>query len=171
MDSQDLVLIDDETLNQVRDILVKRQETLAVAESVTAGVLQTAMASAMDASMYFHGGITAYNLGQKARHLHVNPIHADACNCVSEQVAEEMALNVCDLFSSDWGVGVTGFATIDPVAKNRLPFAHFSIAYRGEILKSCFLEHEKGNPGLIQYFYVSEILKVLLRILTHKKYK
>ena len=131
MDSKDLVLIDDQTLKRIKETLVSKRQTLAVAESVTAGVMQTALVSAVDASTYFQGGITVYNLGQKARHLNVNPIHAESCNCVSSQVAEEMALNVCQLFASDWGIGVTGYATLDPVIKNKQPFAHFSIAWKG----------------------------------------
>ena len=78
MDSKDIVLIDDQELNRIKDILIRRNETLAVGESVTSGILQTAFATAMDASKFYQGGITAYNLGQKSRHLHINSIHAEA---------------------------------------------------------------------------------------------
>jgi len=165
MTAVDHILIDDQTVHKIKDKLISRSETLAVAESVTTGILQTTLASATDASLYFQGGITVYNLGQKARHLHVNPIHAESCNCVSDQVAKEMALNVNGLFSSDWGIGVTGYATMDPAVKMKKPFAHFAIAYKDKILAFNCLEHDLGNPQLIQYFYVNEILKALLQIL------
>src|SRR5690242_9450212 len=45
MDSADIVLIDDSKLNKIRDTLITRMETVAVAESVTCGILQTAFAS------------------------------------------------------------------------------------------------------------------------------
>ncbi len=142
-----------------------RNETLAVAESVTGGILQTAFASTTDASLFFQGGITAYNLGQKSRHLHINPIHAETCNCVSDTVAMEMAMGVCSLFSSHWGIAVTGYATMDPEIKMDRPFAHFAIAHRGQIKKTSCLNHPEDNPQLIQYFYVNEIVKTLLNII------
>src|ERR1700748_1826278 len=150
MDSADIVLIDDRKLNGIRDTLIKRLETVAVAESVTCGILQKAFASATDASMFFQGGITAYNLGQKSRHLHINPIHAETCDCVSDTVAMEMATGACSLFSSHWGIAVTGYATMDPSIKMDQPFAHFAIAYRGQIKKTACLTHPEANPALIQ---------------------
>ena len=164
MDSKDIVLIDDRALDDIKEFLIERNETLAIAESVTGGILQTAFASVTDASLFFQGGITAYNLGQKSRHLHVNPIHAESCNCVSDTVAMEMAVGVCSLFSSHWGIAVTGYATMDPEIKMDRPFAHFAIAYMGKVKKTSCLKHPETNPQLIQYFYVNEIVKALLNI-------
>ena len=165
MDSKDIVLIDDQVLEDIKECLIGRNETLAVAESVTAGILQTACASATDASQFFQGGITAYNLGQKSRHLHINSIHAEGCDCVSDTVAIEMAIGVCSLFSSHWGVAVTGYATMDPEIKMDQPFAHFAIAHLGQIEKTACIKHPEANPQLIQYFYVNEIVKTLLSVI------
>src|SRR4051812_38795900 len=101
-------------INSLKDALLAKQETISVAESVTSGLLQAAFSSAEKAMQIFQGGITTYNLGQKYRHLLVDPIHASACNCVSERVAQEMALHVCELFSSNWGIGITGYASPVP---------------------------------------------------------
>ena len=165
MDSKDIVLINDQILNNIKDILLDRNESIAVAESVTCGILQTAFGSVPDASLFFQGGITVYNLGQKARHLHINSIHAEACNCVSDTVATEMAIGVCSLFSSHWGIAVTGYATVDPEIKMEQPFAHFAIAYLGKIKKTGCLRHPEGNPHFIQYFYVGEIVKAFSTVL------
>ena len=43
--------------------------TLAVAESLTAGLVQARVASVSGSSDYFLGGITAYSLDEKVRHL------------------------------------------------------------------------------------------------------
>lgn len=165
MDSKDIVLIDDQVINNIRDILTRRNETLAIAESVTCGILQTAFGSATDASLFFQGGITAYNLGQKSRHLHINPIHAENCDCVSDTVATEMSVGVCLLFASHWGIAVTGYATMDPEIKMDRPFAHFAIAHLGRIKKTACLKHPEADPGLLQYFYVNEIVKTFLKVL------
>jgi len=166
MDSADIVLIDDSILKKIRDTLITRLETVAVAESVTCGILQTAFASVPDASAFFQGGITAYNLGQKSRHLHINPIHAETCDCVSDTVAIEMAAGVCSLFSSHWGVSVTGYATMDPEIPMDQPFAHIAIAHKRQIKKTACLRHPEANPALIQYYYVNEIIKAFADILS-----
>ncbi len=140
-----------------------RGETIAVAESVTAGLLQLAMSSIVEASLFFQGGITAYNLGQKFKHLAVEPIHATANNCVSGRVADEMAINVCTLFNSDWGIGVTGYASPVPESDNRV-FAYFSIAYRGEVRVTARVTPAKGSPLEIQREIVQAILDKLLSL-------
>ena len=142
--------------------MVNHDETIAVAESVTSGLLQAALSSADKAMDFYQGGITAYNLGQKSRHLLVEPIHALSSNCVSEQVSKEMALNVCKLFSSDWGIGVTGFASPVPESGNKL-FAYYAIVRRDEIVLSEKIEPAKDNLFAIQLVYVNDLLKKFSR--------
>ena len=95
-------MLEQDTLIIIREQLLARSETVAVAESVTAGNLQMAFASATNSSAFFQGGITAYNIGQKTRHLDVDPIEAMACNAVSKNIADTMATTVSKLFISDW---------------------------------------------------------------------
>ena len=82
-------------VSSIGSYLLTRNETIAVAESVTCGLLQAAIGTANDARHFYQGGITAYNLAQKYRHLCVEPVHAMKVNCVSQEVAAEMAINVC----------------------------------------------------------------------------
>jgi len=60
-------------LEHIKDYMLQHFETLAVAESVTSGHLQAAFSSADQATNFFQGGITAYNVGQKARQLCYKP--------------------------------------------------------------------------------------------------
>ncbi|RYF89550.1 MAG: hypothetical protein EOO00_09870 [Chitinophagaceae bacterium] len=46
--------------------LIDRKQTLAVAESVTAGAVQLAVSTIAEASKFFQGGMTAYNVAQKS---------------------------------------------------------------------------------------------------------
>ena len=140
--------------------MIARQETIAVAESVTSGLLQLALSQAENAAEFYQGGITAYNLGQKSRHLIVEPIHALAFNSVSEKVAQEMALNVCSLFSSDWGMGITGYASPVPESENKL-FAWYAIAHQDSIVVSKKITPKKNEPFRIQQLYVTDVLKNL----------
>ena len=105
--------------------------TLAVAESLTAGNVQARVASVSGSSEYFLGGITAYSLDQKVRHLGVARAAAKKVNCVSAEVAEQMACGVCSLFGSDVGVGTTGYAEPNAKLKIAHPFAWWAVAHRG----------------------------------------
>src|SRR5690606_5685222 len=110
-----MVIPYDETLiNSIRDHLISRGQTISVAGSVTSGHLQAARSFADNDLQFYQGGITAYNAGQKTRHLQVEPIHALTCDCVSEQTAVEMARGSNQLFLSEYAIGITGYATPQP---------------------------------------------------------
>src|ERR1044072_875080 len=156
----------DPIIQSIANILIERQQSIAVAESVTSGNIQVALATAIDASKFFQGGITAYNLGQKSRLLDVDPISAAACNCVAEQVAHEMALSVCKLFISNWGLAITGYASKVPESNNEL-FAYYAIAYNGVIKQSGRIDPPDGEPEEVQKFYTTQLLKEYEAMLKH----
>ncbi|MBA4852772.1 CinA family protein [Emticicia sp. BO119] len=155
-------LFDRKAIEVIRSFLMASQETIAVAESVTSGFIQAAFSTAEDASLFFQGGITAYNVGQKFRHLRVEPVQALACNCVSEKIAQEMALHVCDLFHSQWGIGITGYAAPVPESDNNL-YAYYTIVYKGMITSSRKITAKKDESVRVQLFYVNETLSELAR--------
>ena len=111
-------------------MLLEPRLTLAVAESVTSGRLQARIGAISGASEFFLGGITAYSLEQKVRLLGVERAGAEAVNCVSGLVAEQMARGACVLFGADVGVATTGYA--EPSAKWDVeePFAWWGLARR-----------------------------------------
>ena len=151
------------TADIIKRHLVSNQETIAVAESVTAGQLQFQLSQATGAEEFFQGGITTYKIGQKCALLHVEPIHAKASNCVSERVAGQMALNVCNIFGSDWGIGITGYATPVPESGNKL-YCFFAIAYRGDIKHAGKLTPSKSSPAKVQEMYAEKTLKALAEL-------
>jgi len=153
-------MFDSNITDSIRKCLTEKEETLAVAESVTSGMLQLALSGAENASAFYQGGITAYNLGQKYRHLQVEPIHAEAHNCVSQKVAEQMATAVCSLFCSDWGVGITGYATPVPESDNKV-FAYYAIALRGHIIAADRIDAAIDKPLQVQLLFVKQLLHQL----------
>lgn len=118
--------------------------TIATAESLTAGLLQSKLAESSGSSAYFLGGLTAYSLEQKVRHLCVDRKVAETCNCVSVQVAEDMAFGATLLFGSDVGVATTGYAEPDPSRGVLEPMACFAILVDGHLLHS----GEVQAPGM-----------------------
>lgn len=104
--------------------------TLAAAESLTCGRVQARVGEISGASEFFLGGITAYSLEQKVRHLRLDRVAARRVKCVSAAVAEQMARGVCALFGSDLGVATTGYAERSPADGVAEPFAWWAIAHR-----------------------------------------
>lgn len=151
---------DKAAVNKVRDLLTTKHQTIAVAESVTAGLVQFALSSADEAIRFFQGGLTAYNLGQKSRHLNIEPIHAISCNCVSEQVASQMALHVCTLFNSNWGTGITGYASPVQESGNTV-FCYYAIACNGQVMVTKRITPFATTPFDIQVEYTSALISAL----------
>jgi nicotinamide-nucleotide amidase len=83
--------------------LKQRGRTLAVAESLTGGLLASALARASGASEWFRGGIVAYSSAVKHDLLDVpsGPV-------VSEAAAVAMARGAGRLLAADVAVAVTG---------------------------------------------------------------
>lgn len=104
--------------------------TLATAESLTCGRVQARIGTISGASTFFLGGITAYTLGQKVRHLGVDRTAAKRVQCVSARVAAEMARGACALFGSDLAVATTGYAEPSPADGVAAPFAFWALAHR-----------------------------------------
>ncbi len=150
-------------LQETGDFLFRQHYTVAVAESVTAGLLQTAFAAAENATSFFQGGITAYNAKQKYTHLQVNILDAISCNCVSQAVASEMALGVSKSFLSDWGIGVTGYSSALPGHKMSKLYAYFAIGFHNEIVEADKLISEIEDPLQVQLKYVNTILNTFMK--------
>jgi nicotinamide-nucleotide amidase len=153
------MLYDKDIIDRIGQKLLAGKLTVAVAESVTSGNLQAAFSLAKDASRFFQGGITAYNVGQKCRHLLVEPTHALECNAVSQKVAMDMAQQVTQFFSSDYGIAITGYAVPLPEAGIQDLFAYFAISQRGKILMSEKISSPTIDSYQVQVNYVNEVLK------------
>ena len=155
-------IFNDAVIRELSFALYKRKETVAVAESVTAGFLQAALSSGENATAFFQGGLTAYNLHQKHTHLHVDIVQALSCNCVSEQTAVEMAQGVSRLFGTHWGLGVTGYAAPIPGRKMDKLFAFFAITYNHEPVYADKLILAIKEPLTVQLDYCNVILQFFL---------
>jgi competence/damage-inducible protein CinA C-terminal domain len=151
-------------LEEVGEELKERKETIACAESVTSGLLQFAFSNITEASSFFNGGITAYNLAEKVKHLCVEPGHASEVNCVSQQVADEMALEVCRMFNCNWGIGITGYASPVPESDGKL-FAYFSICYNNQIVYNDEIIPHGTSPVSVQWYYANTVIEQLSLVL------
>lgn len=102
--------------------------TLAAAESLTCGRVQARIGEISGASDFFVGGLTAYTLDEKVRHLGVDRAAARRVHAVSADVAAQMARGACRFFGSDLALATTGYA--EPAPGVEAPFAWWALAHR-----------------------------------------
>lgn len=92
------------------ELLRDRGQTVAFAESATAGGISARMARVPGASDVLRGGVAVYATDAKRDVLGIDQALLDEHGPVSEPVTRELAVRVRELFTSDWGVAVTGVA-------------------------------------------------------------
>jgi len=101
----------DETLEEVVGrILRKRGLTLAVAESVTGGLICHRITEVPGSSRYFKMGMVAYHPDVKASNLGIPMESIQKDQAVNEETAKDMAQSIRLLAGADLGLSTTGFA-------------------------------------------------------------
>jgi nicotinamide-nucleotide amidase len=99
---------------QIVRVLTEREQTVAVAESLTGGLLGAAITDIPGASLVFRGGIIAYATDLKAALLGVPAGLLASCGPVHPDVAAAMAAGARDRLDATIGVATTGVAGPDP---------------------------------------------------------
>ncbi len=105
---------DDDTLPAiVIRLLRERGETLAVAESLTGGLVQSLLTDVPGSSQVLRGGVVAYHQDLKTRLLGVSEASIARDSVVSQSVAREMAAGARATCGSNWAISTTGEAGPD----------------------------------------------------------
>ena len=113
-------------------LLAARQQTIAVAESLTGGLLAGALTGVPGASAVFRGGVVAYATELKAVLLGVDRAVLAAQGAVSAEVAEAMAEGVRDRLGATVGVATTGVAGPDPAEGKPVGTVYIAAAAGGK---------------------------------------
>lgn len=101
---------DDPIEKRVGRTLRDREETVAVAESCTGGLVGSLLTDIPGSSAYFDRSLVTYSYDAKQDLLAVSREALDAHGAVSDPVARQMARAVRDTAGTDWGVATTGVA-------------------------------------------------------------
>lgn len=112
--------------------LVARGETLAVAESLTGGLLAATIVDVPGASAAFRGGLVVYATDLKASLAGVPTPLLSAHGPVDPAVAAALAAGARERCAADWGLATTGVAGPDPQDGKPVGRVYVAVAGPGE---------------------------------------
>lgn len=120
---------DDDTLpGVVRAALRAADQTVAVAESLTGGLVGAALTDGAGSSEVFRGGVQAYATDLKATLAGVPPQLLAEHGAVSSATAVAMAAGVRDRLAASWGLALTGVAGPEPQEGSPPGTLHLAVA-------------------------------------------
>ena len=106
-------LVTEDARALIADLTVRRQ-SVATAESLTAGLLAATLAGVAGASVVLRGGLVTYIEDTKIALAGVAPQLLDAVGPVAAPTARAMAVGARQRCAATWGIGLTGVAGPEP---------------------------------------------------------
>jgi nicotinamide-nucleotide amidase len=106
-------LVTEDARALVADLTVRRQ-SVATAESLTAGLLAATLAGVPGASVVLRGGLITYLEDTKISLAGVPPQVLEAVGPVAAPTARALAVGARQRCGATWGVGLTGVAGPEP---------------------------------------------------------
>lgn len=134
--------------------------TVAVAESLTAGLVAARLADVPGASEVLRGGVVAYATDLKASLLGVDAELLGRAGAVDPEVATQMACGVRERLGADLGVATTGAAGPDPVDGH--PPGTVYVAVATDRTSRVHAEHLPGDRAAVRTATVDLALTLLL---------
>lgn len=150
-----------EVARQIIESLSSKGLSVATAESLTGGLLSSALVDIPGASDCVRGGVTTYQTPMKAHVLNVDSKRLQNFGPVDAKVAEQMARNVADLFDADFGVSTTGVAGPGPSDGHTAGTVYIGVWRRTDGVSKVRLHHFSGNRPEVRAQAVLAALKLL----------
>ncbi len=146
-------------LQVIRNFCLGRKFTIAVAESVTAGLVQALLSTMPEAGLFYQGGVTVYTCEAKSRLLDIPMEATEPINGVSADVADLMAQQICRVFQADLGLAITGYASFVPELGIVTKFAFGSISLCGKCIHQCSLVSTEPSQFATQRDFAIQLIR------------
>jgi len=149
--------VDDQSMERVvADLVLERELTVGVAESLTGGLVGARLAETEGASAWFRGSIVCYD-----SHIKFDLLDVPEGPVVTAEAAEAMARGACKALGSDVGISVTGVA--GPATQDDQPVGtvFMAVALDGKVESA--EAHFPGGRQHIRQFSTISLLDMLRR--------
>ena len=134
---------------RIHGLLLERKQTVATAESLTAGLLGAALTEIGGSSTTYRGGVIVYATDLKAELLGVPVGLLAERGAVDPDVAVAMALGVRNRLAADWGLALTGVAGPDPQDGKPVGLVYVGLAGPGGAATATELQLA-GDRGVVR---------------------
>lgn len=149
--------------------LCKEKElTIGSAESLTAGLFASTLASVPGASAVLKGGFITYFTEMKEKMLDISPILIEKYGVISKQCARAMALNAKRLMDFDYALSFTGNAGPSAMEGKKAGLVFCAIAGPDGDLYDFKLELFDLERNAVRERAVAEMIHELLQIIQKK---
>lgn len=143
------------------DLLISKNLTLSIAESITGGYLSSLLIDNAGSSKVLLESIVCYSDISKINSLEVKKEIIEKYTAVSKDVAYEMVKNIAKKNNSDIAIATTGYAEHEDI--NKLGLVYIGIFYKGEIfVKECRFS---GNRNKIRDRVAKEALNEIRKLI------
>ena len=150
--------------DEIIELCSKHNITIATCESVTAGMISSYLAKTPGASKVLKGGLVVYNNKAKEKLAKVKPETLKKFGAISKETAIELAYNICGIFNSTIGIGITGNAGPNPDENKEVGKAYLGICVVDKVYIYELITKIK-NRNDIQLYLTNEALKYKLDII------
>jgi nicotinamide-nucleotide amidase len=157
-----------ELARQVHALLRARGETVAVAESLTGGLVAAALTDIPGSSSSFRGGVVSYATDLKATLLGVDAAVLARHGAVYAPVAAAMATGVRTRLGAGFGLATTGVAGPDPQDGQPAGTVHIAVSAPDDtVVRTLALS---GDRAHIRRLTVENVLGLFLGRLGEDRY-
>jgi nicotinamide-nucleotide amidase len=140
-------------------------QTVAVAESLTGGLVTAALTEVAGASAVVRGGVLAYATDLKAQVLGVEEALLARVGAVDADVAEQMARGVRALMGATYGLATTGVAGPDPADGRPVGTVYVAVVGPGSSrVKALSLPGDRGDVRAASVLAVLALLAEALAV-------
>jgi len=147
---------------KISAVLTERRQTIAIAESSTAGLISAALLAVPGASAYFLGGAVVYTRQSRRLLLDIPDAALDRMRPSTEPYALLMARTAQQRFSASWALSETG-ATGPTGNRYGDAAGHSCIAIAGLTEESMTLETGEADRLMNMRAFTTAALNFLLR--------
>ena len=144
--------------------LKKRQKSITVAESLTAGLFQATLADFSGVSAIFNGGFVTYSLEEKSKMLDISEQELKKHGVVSEFTAQKMAEQARLKTQSDYGVSLTGVAGPDSLEGHPAGTVFIGLAHAEgtEVIKANIAGRSRADVRQIAVMHAFNLVRKAL---------
>jgi nicotinamide-nucleotide amidase len=145
---------------EVGALLKEKEQTVAVAESSSGGMISAALLSVPGASAYFKGGGACYTSASKQTLMGISDAEMERERASTETHAIVLAKAAVEQLGADWGIGETGAAGPTGNRYGDKP-GHCCVGVAGQVEKAKTIETGSENRPENMVAFTAAALELL----------